>query len=162
VGVVAVAILAARRPGDAAPVAMLVVGAAAIVAPVGRTERASWPVWFAVTAVGLGAFVVARVAWTALPAPATAWGVAATVAAGVAEEGVFRRLLYDRLSGPGPVVAVLGCAALFALVHVPAYGVASVPVNLAAGVVLGWQRWASGDWRSPAVTHAVANLIQLI
>jgi membrane protease YdiL (CAAX protease family) len=162
VAILSVALLAARRPGSAAPVVMLLMGAAAMVAPVARTERAAWTVWLGVTAAGVAVFVVARLAWTALPVPATAWGAAATVLAGVAEEAVFRRLLYDRLSLFGPMAAVVACAAAFAAVHVPVYGFASIPVNLAAGFVLGWQRWATGDWRSPALTHSLANLIQVI
>ena len=39
--------------------------------------------------------------------------------------------------------------------------VADVPVDFAAGMVFGWQRWATGTWSSPAVTHAIANLLQM-
>jgi membrane protease YdiL (CAAX protease family) len=57
------------------------------------------------------------------------------------------------------VVAVLGSAVVFALVHLPAYGTAALPVDLGAGLLLSWQRSASGRWTVPAVTHAVANLL---
>jgi hypothetical protein len=73
------------------------------------------------------------------------------VLAGVAEEALFRRL--------GAVAAVVGGALGFALVHLPAYGVAAMPVDLGAALLLSWQRYASGRWTVPAVTHAIANLL---
>jgi hypothetical protein len=44
-------------------------------------------------------------------------------------------------------------------VHLPAYGVAAMPVDLGAAMLLSWQRYACGRWTVPAVTHAVANLL---
>lgn len=87
--------------------------------------------------------------------------VAAGLALGaaVAEEALFRRVLYDRLLRFGVVAAVIGSAGVFALVHLPAYGVAAMPVDLGAALLLSWQRYASGRWTVPAVTHAVANLL---
>jgi membrane protease YdiL (CAAX protease family) len=88
-------------------------------------------------------------------------GVAVGLALGaaVAEEALFRRVLYERLLRFGVVVAVVGSASLFALVHLPAYGVAAMPVDLGAALLLSWQRYASGRWTVPAVTHVVANLL---
>jgi membrane protease YdiL (CAAX protease family) len=88
-------------------------------------------------------------------------GVAVGLAllAAVAEEALFRRVLYERLLRFGVVAAVVGSAVLFALVHLPAYGLASMPVDFGAALLLGWQRYASGRWTVPAVTHAVANLL---
>ena len=88
-------------------------------------------------------------------------GVAVGLAllAAVAEEALFRRVLYERLLRFGVVAAVAGSAVLFALVHLPAYGLAAMPVDLGAALLLGWQRYASGRWTVPAVTHAVANLL---
>ena len=79
--------------------------------------------------------------------------------AAVAEEALFRRVLYERLLRFGVVAAVVGSAVLFALVHLPAYGLAAMPVDFGAALLLGWQRYASGRWTVPAVTHAVANLL---
>ena len=79
--------------------------------------------------------------------------------AAVAEEALFRRVLYERLLRFGVVAAVGGSAVVFALVHLPAYGLAAMPVDLGAALLLGWQRYASGRWTVPAVTHAVANLL---
>ena len=74
--------------------------------------------------------------------------VAAGLALGaaVAEEALFRRVLYDRLLRFGVVAAVIGSAGVFALVHLPAYGVAAMPVDLGAALLLSWQRYASGRW----------------
>ena len=90
-----------------------------------------------------------------------AGGVALALALGaaVAEEALFRRVLYERLLRFGVVVAVVGSAGVFALVHLPAYGVAAMPADLGAALLLSWQRYASGRWTVPAVTHAVANFL---
>jgi membrane protease YdiL (CAAX protease family) len=116
--------------------------------------------WAAPLGIGLAAVAAAGV--VAGPAPDPRVGAAAAglaLLAAVAEEALFRRLLYARLARYGAVVAVLGSAALFALVHLPAYGTAALPVDLGAGLLLSWQRFASGRWTVPAVTHAVANLL---
>jgi hypothetical protein len=63
---------------------------------------------------------------------------------------------------PGAPAAVVGSAALFALVHLPAYGVAAFPVDLGAGLLFSWQRWASGTWTTSAATHAWANLLAVL
>jgi membrane protease YdiL (CAAX protease family) len=116
--------------------------------------------WAAPMGIGLAAVAVAGV--VAGPAPDPRVGAAAAglgLLAAVAEEALFRRLLYARLARYGTVVAVLGSATLFALVHLPAYGTAALPIDLGAGLLLSWQRFASGRWTVPAVTHAVANLL---
>jgi len=116
--------------------------------------------WAAPLGIGLAAVAAAGV--VAGPAPDPRVGAAAAglgLLAAVAEEALFRRLLYARLDRYGAVVAVLGSATLFALVHLPAYGTAALPVDLGAGLLLSWQRFASGRWTVPAVTHAVANLL---
>jgi membrane protease YdiL (CAAX protease family) len=113
--------------------------------------------------LGIGLAAVAAAGAVAGPAPHPRVGAAAAglgLLAAVAEEALFRRLLYRRLLvRHGTVVAVLGSAVLFALVHLPAYGTAALPVDLGAGLLLSWQRSASGRWTVPAVTHAVANLL---
>jgi hypothetical protein len=45
---------------------------------------------------------------------------------------------------------------------VPLYGVAALPVDLGAGLLLSWQRWAAGTWTVPAATHAAANLLAVV
>ena len=116
--------------------------------------------WGATLGTGVAAVRAAGV--VAGPLPDRRVGVAAgavAVVAAVAEEALFRRLLYGRLLRFGVVAAVGGTAVVFALVHLPAYGVAAMPVDLGAALLLSWQRYASGRWTVPAVTHAVANLL---
>jgi membrane protease YdiL (CAAX protease family) len=126
--------------------------------PVTRVGRSS-PV--PVLAVGLLAVLASRAAGAPIPGPASAVAIGASLAAAMAEEALFRGVLHGALQrlGAGVVVAIGVPAALFALVHVPGYGAGSLPVNLAAGLLLGWQRHASGTWAVPAATHGAANLI---
>jgi membrane protease YdiL (CAAX protease family) len=84
------------------------------------------------------------------------------IGAAIAEELFFRRLVYGTLAAWHPIVAVVGSAVLFALIHVPLYGAAVFWVDLGAGLLFSWQRWASGDWRAPAATHAVANILAVV
>jgi hypothetical protein len=82
--------------------------------------------------------------------------------AAVAEEAFFRRLVYGALLASGPAAAVAGSALLFALVHVTTYGFWVLPLDLAAGALLGWQRAVSGRWSVPALTHVLANALVLL
>jgi membrane protease YdiL (CAAX protease family) len=96
------------------------------------------------------------------PLPGGALAVALSLLAAVAEEALFRGALFGVLERRGAAVAVAASAVLFALVHVPSYGLAAAPVDLGAGLLFGWQRWASGRWTVPAATHAAANLLAVI
>jgi len=95
-------------------------------------------------------------------APYAAWALPLALLAAVAEEALFRRAAYGALQRHGAIVAVGVTALAFALVHVPLYGVAAFPVDLGAGLLLSWQRWASGTWTVPAATHAAANLAMTV
>jgi membrane protease YdiL (CAAX protease family) len=94
------------------------------------------------------------------PLPLLARAAALNGLAAVAEEAFFRRLLYGALEHrwPNGVVAVTVSAAAFAAVHVTVWGWWVLPLDLAAGLVLSWQRAASGSWTVPAATHVAANL----
>jgi membrane protease YdiL (CAAX protease family) len=163
--------LALRPVGPLSPVVPVLVGAAALLVParapamdpdlsVGTGSR-RWLTWSAVVLVGLGA--VTAVALMAPMAPLTGGSLAVlgSVAAALGEEALFRRLLYGVLLRWGPPAAVAISALAFAAIHIPAYGLPAAVVNLGAGVLFGWQRWASGGWSAPAVTHAAANLLAL-
>jgi len=155
--------LAVRPAAPAASLAVAVaVGILGLLAPVppsagDGTDRHRW---LAATALGIVAAVAAR-AMQHSAAPPPFWFAIFAITAAVAEEVFFRRLLYGWLVVCGPVVAIGGAAAVFAAVHVPAYGLSALPVDFAAGMVFGWQRWATGTWSSAAVTHAIANLLQM-
>ena len=113
--------------------------------------------------VGLGAVVLAlAVGGTPVPAPYATWALPLAVLAAVAEEALFRRAAYGALEPRGAAVAIGVTAVLFAVIHVPLYGVAVLPVDLGAGLVLGWQRWAAGTWTVPATTHVAANVVMTV
>lgn len=117
----------------------------------------------AVLALGLGAVAAATVAGgSAVPIAWSASALPLSLLAAVAEEALFRRAAYGRLERFGAPAAIAVTALLFALVHLPAYGTAAFPVDLGAGLLLGWQRWASGTWTVPAATHAAANLVAVL
>ncbi|MGZ8571695.1 MAG: CPBP family glutamic-type intramembrane protease, partial [Actinomycetota bacterium] len=151
--------LAWRAAGLAGIAAAILV--ASVVVPVPAAPRHLHPVWVVV----VGAVAVAVAALRAGPVVPVPWaGVALPIAvlAAVAEEALFRRVLHAALAPHGALVAIVGGAMLFAAVHVPLYGWAALPVDLGAGVLLGWQRHAAGTWTAPAATHAFANVLAVL
>ena len=122
--------------------------------------RVARPVALAVGLLGVALAAVA--AGAPVPAPLGMPALFLGVLAAVAEEALFRRALYGWLERYGAAVAIAGSALLFALIHVPLYGTAALPVDLGAGLLLSWQRWASGSWSVPAATHVAANLLAVI
>lgn len=148
-----------------APVEALMFGAIAIGSLTGaRTREGAHVRPPVVVAIGLAALVLARVAGgTPIPTPAAPLlTVGLDLFAAVAEEAFFRRFLYARLLPSGPVTAVAVTGLLFAAIHVPLYGTSVFWVDLGAGLLFGWQRWASGSWLAPATTHAAANLLVIL
>jgi hypothetical protein len=120
-----------------------------------------------VLALGVAAFALGRLLGGGDPpfhAPASSLArlILLNSLAAVAEEAFFRRFAYALFLPAGTAVAVAGSAALFALVHVTVYGWWVLPLDLAAGLVLSWQRWASGSWRVPAATHVLANVLVVL
>ncbi|HVE92792.1 MAG TPA: CPBP family glutamic-type intramembrane protease [Actinomycetota bacterium] len=152
-------LLVARRPVPGA-VAMTVAAGSLAVASRGQRARRVRPLHAGlVTALGIVAFAASRLFGRATPLPAPPLTIAADVVAAVAEEAFFRHLMFQVLQPFGPVVAVAGTAAAFAAIHIPMYGLRSVPLNFAAGLLFGWQRHATGTWTSPAASHVIANLL---
>lgn len=154
------------RTPDATRIVLLVgvygaVLAASLLAPVAPDRARLHPVavlGLGLAAVGLAAVLGGRPA--AAPLGATALPLA--LFAAVAEEALFRRAAYGWLERHGVALAVVGSALLFAAIHVPLYGAAAFPVDVGAGLLLSWQRWASGTWTVPAATHAAANLLAVM
>ncbi len=131
--------------------------------PVHSETRAPAAIAGLVLMAGMAAFGLARLLGGGRPpVPARAGYVAAVTLAAVAEEIFFRRFVYAVLRPSGAAVAVGGSAVLFAVAHVTVYGWWVLPLDLAAGLVLGWQRWATGTWAVPAVTHVAANLLVVL
>jgi membrane protease YdiL (CAAX protease family) len=113
--------------------------------------------------VGAGALLLAGlVAGPRLPVRVAGHAFALNALAAVSEEAFFRRFLFDRLTRYGPAAAVAGTAVLFAMIHVPLYGMPALWVDLGAGLLLSWQRWATGRWTTSAATHILANLLAVI
>jgi hypothetical protein len=168
--------LAARVPSTWAILITVGVGAVGLVAPLppaasaGRlaaARRTSVGTWLGALALGIGALLIAGrlpgilgIGPRGLVARRVGAGaVLASVVAAVAEEAFFRRLVYGWLATWGPAVAIGGSAVAFAAIHVPVYGFAVLPIDAAAGLLLGWQRWMTGGWSASGLTHVVANLI---
>ncbi len=167
--VVGIAVLVLRPFADAAAetrvalfaASYLTIGLASIAVPLQRDRSRLAP--SVALLMGLAAVTVsARVAGSPVPLPWSAAALPLSLLAAVAEEALFRRLAYARLERFGAVVAIAGSALLFGFVHVPAYGAAALPVDVGAGLLFGWQRWASGTWTVPAATHAFANALVVL
>lgn len=155
--------LALRPVGGAGLAVTIAVGFVAMAPPLPALDATpAHRRWLMPLAVGIGGFVVARLLLTAPAPPVRTWVILANVGAAVAEEAAFRRLLYGWLLRWGSVIAIAVSALVFAAVHVPWYGTEAFWVDLGAGLVLSWQRWASGSWSVPAITHSAANLLQLL
>lgn len=144
------------------PLPYLLLGATALL--VSMQPRSAGGLHPAIVLVaGCIALLAARaVAGIGIPARGGASAVALNTLAAVSEEAFFRRFLYGALARRGVALAVGGSALAFALLHVPAYGTQALPVDLGAGLLLSWQRWASGRWEIPAATHAAANILVMI
>jgi membrane protease YdiL (CAAX protease family) len=157
--------LALRSPGSLSLTVLSLVGLLGVAGGVPRRPHS--PIGFArldplaALAVGFAPFVLVRLLGPPVPTVVLPLTVVATTAAAVAEEAFFRRFVYEWLAVHGAVVAVVGAAVLFAVIHIPIYGPGVVFIDFGAGLVFGYQRWATGSWGIPAMTHAGANLIML-
>ena len=80
-------------------------------------------------------------------------------AVAVAEEVLLRGVLWNVTAVRwGDVAALAVTTAAFGLLHVPLYGWDALPLDLAAGLLLGGLRLAAGGWGAPAVAHTLADL----
>jgi membrane protease YdiL (CAAX protease family) len=92
------------------------------------------------------------------PEPLVAWA-AVTVLVATAEEALLRGALFDALSEAGGLaLAVPVSTVAFALMHVPLYGWAVVPLDLGAGLLLCGLRLAGRSMAAPAIAHILADL----
>ena len=84
----------------------------------------------------------------------------AAIAAMIAtlEETAIRGALYQCWSEEaGPAVAIVAGAAVFALIHLPRYGLAAMPLDAAVGLALGGLRAVSGRVLPCAIAHTIAD-----
>ena len=157
--------LALRAPGSLSLTVLSLVGLLGVAG--GLPSQARFPRRIArldrlaVVAVGLAPFAVVRLFGPPLPTVILPLTVVATTAAAIAEEAFFRRFVYGWLTAHGAVVAVTGSALLFAIIHIPVYGPGVIFIDFGAGLIFGYQRYATGGWAVSATTHVGANLIQL-
>ncbi len=143
----------------AALYASMLAGALLVPASHDRARLRPWLVLgIGLSAVGAAALAAGRPA----AVPFSAWALPLSVLAAVAEEALFRRTAYALLQPAGAAVAVVATAVMFALIHLPLYGPTVLPVDLGAGLLFGWQRYASGTWTVPATTHVAANLLAVM
>jgi len=85
------------------------------------------------------------------------WAAIAALVATL-EETSIRGVLYRRWAGEaGPVVAIVVGAAVFALIHLPRYGLGAMPLDAAVGLALGGLRALTGRVLPCAVAHTVAD-----
>ena len=145
-------------------VALGVVGTAWPLSRRHGAARAGMSVSLGALAIGAAGFALGRaVVDVPLGPTGLATAIALNALAAVAEEAFFRRYLYGLMAAwSGPRVAVVATAALFAVAHVTVWGWWVLPLDLAAGLVLSWQRAATGRWSVPAATHVLANTLALL
>lgn len=125
--------------------------------------------WPRALAAGVAGAAILVAAWaTAVPhvplsagqhlGPLLVWTPLVAVVAG-AEEIVLRGALFGALfERGGAPVAIALTSLVFALMHVPLYGWGALPLDLAAGVLLGGLRLLSGGVTAPFVAHLLADL----
>jgi membrane protease YdiL (CAAX protease family) len=83
---------------------------------------------------------------------------AVTALVATLEEATIRGTLQQAWSGEGgPLVGIAAAAAVFALIHLPRYGLAALPLDFAVGLALGGLRVLSGRVLPCAVAHTVAD-----
>jgi membrane protease YdiL (CAAX protease family) len=86
-----------------------------------------------------------------------AWAAVAAVIATL-EEAAIRGALFQRWSEEaGPIAAIVAGAAVFALIHLPRYGLAAMPLDAAVGLALGGLRAVSGRVLPCAIAHTIAD-----
>jgi membrane protease YdiL (CAAX protease family) len=114
-----------------------------------------------VTGLMVGAILLAPVVTG--PLSARPWGAFwpwAAIAALIAtlEETSIRGVLYQRwASEAGTIAAIVVGAAVFALIHLPRYGLGAMPLDAAVGLALGGLRALTGRVLPCAVAHTVAD-----
>jgi membrane protease YdiL (CAAX protease family) len=153
------------EPGAGAAFAIILLAGAVAIRPELGSRR---PAALAAGAA-LGILMLAPGLWLqAAGLPPRAWFIPAPGLAGYsallflvvpAEEVYLRGLLqpiFRRALGPG--AAILITALAFAAIHVAAYGLVAVPLDLGVGLLIGWLRERTRSTAACAVAHLVADL----
>ncbi len=96
-----------------------------------------------------------------VPGPAAAFvpWVAATTLVATGEELVLRGTLWRwAAAAGGDAAALIATSILFALIHIPIYGTAVVPLDFGVGLLFGGLRLWFGGPAAPAAAHVLADL----
>jgi membrane protease YdiL (CAAX protease family) len=131
-------------------------------------ERDSWTVgsrWGRGRAIVAGLMVGAILLAPVVTGPLSVRGLGgfwswAAIAAVIAtlEETSIRGVLYRRWAEEGgTVVAIVAGAVVFALIHLPRYGIGAMPLDAAVGLALGGLRALTGRVLPCAIAHVVAD-----
>ncbi|MBJ7608480.1 MAG: CPBP family intramembrane metalloprotease [Candidatus Dormibacteraeota bacterium] len=152
----------------ASPSAGLLFGAVLMAAVVVAGSGVGPATWSGVIVGIVGGAALVAVALVGLPAITVGprasaatfwWWVPLVSLIALSEELVLRGVLFSALSHEfGDALAVVATAALFAVIHLPLYGLGAMPVDLCVGVFLGALRVASGGVAAPAAAHVLADL----
>jgi membrane protease YdiL (CAAX protease family) len=109
-----------------------------------------------VGAVLLAPVVTGRLSGRPLPDFWTWAAIAAVIA--TLEETAIRGAMYQRWSEEaGPLAAIVAGAVVFALIHLPRYGLAAVPLDAAVGLALGGLRALTGRVLPCAIAHTITD-----
>jgi membrane protease YdiL (CAAX protease family) len=114
-----------------------------------------------VTGLMVGAIILAPIVSGPVSSrPLGAFWPWAAIAALVAtlEETSIRGVLFQRwASEAGTVAAIVIGAAVFALIHLPRYGLGAMPLDAAVGLALGGLRALTGRVLPCAIAHTIAD-----
>ena len=125
--------------------------------------------WAVGAVIGIAGAAVLVAAWvTAAPhvplsagqhlGPLAVWTPVVVVVAAVEEIVLRGALFHALLEAGGAPLAIAVSSIVFGLMHVPLYGWAALPLDVAAGALLVGLRLLSGGLTAPVVAHVLADL----
>jgi LysM repeat protein/membrane protease YdiL (CAAX protease family) len=126
------------------------------------------PMQLAIAGLGVPMGIAEYVAFEhpATPWPGTAASVALAVAAllisGIVLELTFRGVLQRAATARLGAAGLLYASAAFAILHIPALTVASVPLGFVEGLVLGWMVATTRSIVGASVARGIANLVAVL
>jgi membrane protease YdiL (CAAX protease family) len=85
------------------------------------------------------------------------WGAAVVVIATLEEVVIRGRLQPAWTAEAGPIAGLVVSAAVFALIHLPRYGMGAMPLDFAVGLALGGLRAVTGRVAPCAIAHVIAD-----
>jgi membrane protease YdiL (CAAX protease family) len=85
------------------------------------------------------------------------WGLLVLVVATLEEAVIRGRLQPAWTAEHGPIAGLLAGAAVFALIHLPRYGLGAMPLDFAVGLALGGLRAVTGRVAPCVLAHVIAD-----